>query len=263
MHPLSDRLWTHLIERTDHIRDAQTGRFDYAAKVWPDDRPRFPMGTGRPVNFHRLAARVRRELAALGEDLEAHRAKAPRAVKPPEAVIPRAQAHMAALSRIVAARANTREDVRQVRKLRGRRALERAEELAATLATETGWTRSEAMRFLLSDGALVAMQAVSDRPRAGRYMTLSVDPIVSPQELARAYGEMRRAVVGAERKRRLTPKHLELAVFMAEHPASDKPLWGKRMAAWNAGAPKKWRYRQETNFARDCVAAQRRMEDTK
>ena len=69
------------------------------------------------------------------------------------------------------------------------------------------------------------------------------------------YDEARKRILST-RYRRISDKHLELAIFMTDRPEGE-PL-KKSMVAWNKHSPK-WKYSAPTNFGRDAASAQRRL----
>jgi hypothetical protein len=84
---------------------------------------------------------------------------------------------------------------------------------------------------------------------------LTIDPTLSPREVANIYADMRRKIFGRQRYRAMSEKHIRLAIFAFMRPAEESLK--DKMAAWNK-AHSKWRYRQETIFGRDLAAARRR-----
>ncbi len=86
-------------------------------------------------------------------------------------------------------------------------------------------------------------------------ITLTIDPALSPREVADHYASVRRRFTG-RRNREITSKHLRLALFAADKTKGSS--FKQRMAAWNDEHPQ-WSYSRVTNFARDCAQARRRL----
>lgn len=138
--------------------------------------------------------------------------------------------------------------------------LDRLRQLSEGLARLYGWDEASATNFVLT-GEIPVVRSIEIRgSRASGYRTLArisltVDPALSPREVADHYRRMRGRILEG-RHRELDDKHLHLAIFAAERPAGE--TLRERMAAWNkehAG----WKYKTETNFGRDCAQAVRRL----
>jgi hypothetical protein len=84
---------------------------------------------------------------------------------------------------------------------------------------------------------------------------LTIDPAVSPAELASAYKELRKKVM-TSRHRSLQPKKLKLAVFMSSRPSNESQR--ESMALWNKQY-RKWKYEEIRNFGRDVAAGRRQL----
>jgi hypothetical protein len=89
-------------------------------------------------------------------------------------------------------------------------------------------------------------------------VNLSIDPTLSPREVANAYSEMRKAIFPG-RYRAMSEKHIRLAIFSATSPPDERLK--SAMTRWNKLFPK-WRYCEETNFGRDSKVAIRRARAT-
>jgi len=131
--------------------------------------------------------------------------------------------------------------------------------LAAAQAEEYGIAPSEACRTILT-GLPPRIKAISIGPYfkripAASRFHITVDPAVTPMELARAYRDARRLYLKS-RVRKLSAKHLQLAVFMASRPAGE--TGAESMREWNR-THKRWRYSHVSNFLRDAAAARRRL----
>ncbi|MBN1460104.1 MAG: hypothetical protein JXA57_11230 [Armatimonadetes bacterium] len=138
--------------------------------------------------------------------------------------------------------------------------LDELRKLSDRLARSYSWKTDQATVFVLTGviplmvGIRLETEVQSEHPAASR-VTLIIDPVVSPQEVFEAYGQVReRMMEGTARP--LTEKHLKLAVFAAERRPPAK--WAEVMEAWNREYPD-WRYEKETLFARDATAAQNRI----
>lgn len=137
--------------------------------------------------------------------------------------------------------------------------LDRVRELAEYLAPRYGWDVADAANFVLTGASQPAprirseVTLVDQLPVMSR-ITLSIDPSMKANEVARYYDEIRSEITST-RSRELSEKHVELAHFVAGRPEGE--TWLQRMQAWNH-QHRKWAYEQETNFARDAVQAIRR-----
>lgn len=132
--------------------------------------------------------------------------------------------------------------------------------LSRSLAHRYGWQESQATLFVLTDIPplvidLSAWVSFKSPFTSLSRINLTVDPALSPREVAEAYRKIRQGVVGS-RFRDLSEKHTRLAVFAAERP--EEETWKQRMKAWNEAHPQ-LKYTVETNFARDCSQAQQRL----
>jgi hypothetical protein len=118
------------------------------------------------------------------------------------------------------------------------------------------WNKGQATLFILT-GLYPQVRGVSSRVLDSPYLrgatriVLTVDPAVSPAELAERYQEVRARVV-SQRYRSLSTKHLLLAAFIAERP--DEETWEQKRLEWNKQYPQ-YRYGQVTNFSRDASRA--------
>jgi hypothetical protein len=129
------------------------------------------------------------------------------------------------------------------------------------VSTHTGSPADYATVFILSGEPLpffscaqTVVVCSTDICSALNRIELQVDPTLSPRQVAEAYGQLRKQVFG-RRSRAMSEKHLRLALFCLQRPP-DEGL-KTAMTAWNDEYPK-WRYRQESNFGRDRIAAKRR-----
>lgn len=83
-------------------------------------------------------------------------------------------------------------------------------------------------------------------------ITITVDPRISPQQLAKWYSEVRKDFVRKQEKP-IEEKSAALAVFAEEHVLHNNTPWPELRAKWNAQYPD-WRYDNksaDTQFARD------------
>jgi hypothetical protein len=135
--------------------------------------------------------------------------------------------------------------------------------LAARLAGLYRWQPAQATLFVLTDMIPFVSPLWAEMDwhlpfEAMSRITLTVDPALSPREVADAYRKIRARFLGP-RYRALSEKHVALALFAARKPAG--VTWREAMLSWNKAnkADKKRVYSQETNFARDCTQALRRL----
>ena len=84
---------------------------------------------------------------------------------------------------------------------------------------------------------------------------MTVDPALSPREVADYYRERREEIVG-KRHRDLSEKHMQLALSAATRPEGQ--TLGQSMEIWNQEHPD-WSYKAVTNFGKDCKNALRRL----
>lgn len=139
--------------------------------------------------------------------------------------------------------------------------LERIRQTSELLAKRYGWQPAQATVFVLT-GRVPILDAIRVRRKLRAPVTsasriiLEVDPTVTPKELAAHYSRARAAVMPT-RSRRMSEKHLRLAIFT--HGRTDGS-WEDRMRAWGEQHPS-WAYKHATNFQRDATAAIRRLID--
>ena len=137
--------------------------------------------------------------------------------------------------------------------------LERLRLLTESLLNKYDWEHAAATIFVLS-GLIPFINTIALRSSWStsnfkrRSVELSVDPAVSPAELAKLYRAYRQKIMSGRRLRRLSDKHLRLAAFLADRPDES---WEKRFRSWNKSHPK-WKYSQESNFRRDALKARER-----
>jgi hypothetical protein len=138
--------------------------------------------------------------------------------------------------------------------------LERLRQLSERLAQEYGWTEAQSTVFVLT-GAVPEITPVTSSfqsrqlPALSR-IVLTIDPALSPKEVAEQYRMARQEAI-AGRHRELSEKHMQLAIFAAKH--SDNETWAEKMAEWNKTHPEEWRYGEVANFSHDCLQARRRL----
>lgn len=137
-------------------------------------------------------------------------------------------------------------------------ALARLQEASQKVA-DTGCDPAHATVFILTGGPFPIVPCfrsityVPEGLSCLNRITLTIDPTLSPREVAKIYADMRSRVFG-HRHRAMSEKHTRLALFALMHP--DGTL-KERMSEWNRAFPR-WRYRLETTFGRDIAAAKRR-----
>jgi len=138
--------------------------------------------------------------------------------------------------------------------------LERLRHLSEDLVRSYDWEEAAGTLFVLT-GSIPLIQPLllkftwSARTFKRRTVELSVDPAVSPAELAKQFGALRSKLIPGRRVRPLSNKHLQLASFLVEK--SDES-WASRLHRWNK-AFSKWKYAHASNFRRDALKARERV----
>lgn len=120
------------------------------------------------------------------------------------------------------------------------------------------WREASAVHFILT-GQPVAIPIARVRwirPQCGvPKITLEVSPHLRPEEVGKIYLKEKRGyekVFGKTRK--LSEKHLTLAVFAIEEEGS----WQELLNKWNKEYPQ-WQYKEKRTFARDAKVAYERV----
>jgi hypothetical protein len=132
--------------------------------------------------------------------------------------------------------------------------------LSIWLSARFLWEKSRAATFVLT-GATPPIKESEynvDGSRAVPALTrvvMTIDPTMSPREVANLYREIRFRHFG-RRHRSMTAKHVELAKFWSME--GEDEAWKDLKDKWNKLHPK-WAYRREQNLARDCAQARRRL----
>ncbi len=135
-------------------------------------------------------------------------------------------------------------------------ALDRLRQLSEQLSQDFQWQPGQATIFVLTGMIPVLHEITWNANTRGRgLITLTVDPAVRPRDVAGAYREAQRQVVG-RRSRTLSLKHLKLAAFT--DPQIRAEPWAKIMDRWNRTYPK-YRYQRESLFSRDVLQARTRV----
>jgi hypothetical protein len=146
-------------------------------------------------------------------------------------------------------------------------ALDRLRGISGRLGKFYGWQDAQATVFVLTGvtpklDALLAEVHFSDPLSARSRIILTIDPKVTPREVADFYRTVRKAEFS--RMKRLSEKHASLAAFEAPQPA-ERP-WKERLRDWNQKCarekrPQKWRYAERVigRFKRDCRMAVERI----
>ncbi len=132
-------------------------------------------------------------------------------------------------------------------------------QLSERLAEEYAWTAADATLFILTNTApeirpLTSTSQSRQLPALSR-IVLTIDPALSPQEVAEHYRQLRQEIMPA-RHRDLSEKHLQLAAFSGTHPRLG--TWQQKMMEWNS-IYRDWAYKEASNFAHDCLQARRRV----
>ncbi len=140
--------------------------------------------------------------------------------------------------------------------------LDTLRELGENLYKRFRWDQGQAILFVLTGNTpLVDLMkgevSITAPFGALSRINLTVDPSVSPSEVEAYYRKLR----GSKRRhKRITEKHLTLAIFFATR--SDGETWSQMMKAWNEQySEQDWAYEADDvrNFARDCTSAQKRL----
>jgi hypothetical protein len=137
--------------------------------------------------------------------------------------------------------------------------------ISEDLSKRYGWDKGQSTLFVLTgDTPLVSpikgkVNMKSPLAALSR-ITLTIDPIVSPQEVEEYYRKVR----GTRRRRAMTEKHLKLAIFSTTRPQHE--TWEQAMQEWNkecieGNREPSWSYMTANtrNFRRDCLQAQARL----
>ncbi len=133
--------------------------------------------------------------------------------------------------------------------------------ISEALVRGYGWKPDQAVVFVLC-GITPYMPGLQlDAIYAGgcaaaSRIRLTIDPLVPPREVTATYSRLRQRILQG-RYRPLSEKHMRLALFAAQHKLPGV-TWAEVMSLWNAEHEADT-YAQETIFARDAVAARRRV----
>ena len=138
--------------------------------------------------------------------------------------------------------------------------LERLRQVSEALARHYGWDGALATSFVLT-GEIPLAPSIETRTSVPHPLTalarisLTIDPALSPRQVADHYRRIRGEILGG-RHRELSEKHTRLAIFTAARPAGESRR--KQMVDWNKEYPE-WRYKEKRNFDRDCKQAIQRL----
>jgi len=137
--------------------------------------------------------------------------------------------------------------------------LEALRQLSERLAKEYAWTEADATLFVLTNHPpevrpLTSTSQSRQLPALSR-IVLTIDPALSPQEVAEHYRQIRQEIMPS-RHRDLSEKHLQLAAFSGTQQRLG--TWQQKMVKWNSIHPD-WAYKEASNFAHDCLQARRRV----
>ena len=146
--------------------------------------------------------------------------------------------------------------------------LDQLRKISERLADFFGWGRDQATVFVLT-GTTPTLHTIwtsarlADPLEARSRIILTIDPKVTPRELADHYRATRRALFNGRRLRRLSEKHARLAAFNAQQPEdstveANREQWNAQCRAWKHPD---WRYRAAdvNRFKRDCQQALERL----
>src|SRR5690348_6664762 len=130
--------------------------------------------------------------------------------------------------------------------------LDRLRAIVQQLTNHYRWQEAQATVFVLTGRvpSVPAAQAEIEREA----VVLTVDPSLTPRQVADYYRRFRREFLGGNRIRALSVKHLQLAAFEIKNHE-----WAKAMDAWNRSASKDDRYDNVGRFKRDCLQARKRV----
>jgi hypothetical protein len=138
--------------------------------------------------------------------------------------------------------------------------LDRLRQVAEHLATTYHWELAVAAVFVLVPIVpVIKTLTVQVNPRqdipALTRVTMTIDPALTPTEVADAYRKVRRQVV-AKFPREIDEQFLWLAVFVTGRPAGE--TYSDQMAVWNEWFPQ-WAYGDVQKFGRDYRRALQRL----
>jgi hypothetical protein len=132
--------------------------------------------------------------------------------------------------------------------------------LSNWLCQQYRWEPVHATMFILTDAVppIPESHYKVDSRRAVPALTrvvMTIDPTMSPREVTNLYRQIRFRYFG-RRHRSMTPKHVELAKFWSTQDQT--ATWKDLMTEWNK-QHRRWAYKREQNFARDCAQARERL----
>ena len=134
--------------------------------------------------------------------------------------------------------------------------------IGESLSRLVGWQPAEAVMFVLTNevplvSAIRVREELKFPVQSTSRIVLTIDPTLTPQEVAEEYKKARQRFLGAgRRQRKMEEKHLRLAAFSALRP-KDETL-AKKMRAWNRRY-RRWKCTEVTNFGRDVLEARGRL----
>jgi hypothetical protein len=145
-----------------------------------------------------------------------------------------------------------------------------------SLASFPAWGEQWATTFILTgcvppiNRGLVSTFESGNLPPTGR-IQLNVDPRLSPREVAELFAEARKRMLGESfRDKSISDKHLELAVFAAEHCRGSEvdASWDSLRLTWNeiiSTEHSDWIYEgvETWNFSKDVLRAWERVSGLK
>lgn len=131
--------------------------------------------------------------------------------------------------------------------------------VSESLASRFAWWPAQGSLFVLTGLVPIIPPIRSTTTRrlpitATSRITLEIDPTLTPREVAGYYATARKGLLG-RRSRRMSEKHLRLAIYAATHKDG---TWAERMLGWNIENPDR-PYTHSTNFQRDAASALRRL----
>ena len=145
--------------------------------------------------------------------------------------------------------------------------LDELRKITEDLVKRYAWKPEQATVFVLTGIVpLVSLARLTRTYSAALPVTsrieISVDPMVTAEELAEYYRPFRQQMMPGRRNRALDAKHTELAIFAASRDPQEP--WQETVAAWNDSVRTEhpdWRYgeMQKPNFRRDVSQARERL----
>src|SRR5262249_42553231 len=103
--------------------------------------------------------------------------------------------------------------------------LERLRQISERLSGHYRWQEAQATIFILTGRTPLVSPAGAKIEREAIVLTL--DPSLTPRQVAAYYREFKKGILGRNRIKALSSKHLQLAAFIEDRPTEEK--WKNRM----------------------------------